>query len=212
MDNAGLPGDPLQLEAVDRAIRISDLEQQVEALGGGVVHTTDACPPELHEAFLRNIIHIETRPLECRFNMLVEAGVELPAAETLNDSDLHAKLWEVVHSLAARDVYLERTDHLSDRELYERLWSDLLREAVPILPAGSGWVCHLDILGGCSEEDLQLSLRYYDDEKQRERWAKDFPEDVIPPHEDPPFQRDRLLPKPVFPDFAGGDEDSNESE
>lgn len=72
-----------------------------------------------------------------------------------------------------------------------------------MMPAGSGWINLIDILGGCSEEDIKLSQRYYDDEETRRRWAEDFPEDVIPPREDPPFQRDKLLPRP--PEARTGD-------
>ena len=62
------------------------------------------------------------------------------------------------------------------------------------MKAGSGWVNHIDVIGGGSEEDIEIGLRYYDTEEQRGHWAKDFPDDVIPPHEAPPFDRDRHLP------------------
>ena len=101
----------------------------------------------------------------------------------------------MINSLAGMDTFLCNTNHLSDRQLYEHLWTDTLREETPLMPPGSGWVNHLDMIGGCSEEDIQIGLRYYDDEEHRQQWARDFPGDVIPPHEDPPFDRDRLLPQ-----------------
>ena len=190
------PRDPLNLEAVDRAIRINNLEEELQHLGMESMGMSDECSPAEHEAFLKSIRDFETAPLSTQFEALEREGVELPSPDSMNDADLHAKLWEIIHALAKRDVYFYRTDHLSDRELYVHLWSDCLREETAIMPAGSGWINHLDILGGCSEQDIELSLRYYDDEETRQQWAKDFPDDVIPPHEDPPFQRDRLLPKP----------------
>ena len=36
--------------------------------------------------------------------------------------------------------------------------------------------------GSGSDEDNQLYLKYYADEEWRERWHKDWPNDVIPPH------------------------------
>ena len=118
----------------------------------------------------------------------------------LDDAALTAKLWEVIHALARLGTFLENTDHLSDRELYAQLWQESLRESTPCLPPGSGWVCHLDLVGSGSDEDSDLYLRYYADERTREHWRGDFPEPEIPPHEDPPFDRDRLLPRP------GGDD------
>ncbi|HMN39523.1 MAG TPA: hypothetical protein PKE29_01670 [Phycisphaerales bacterium] len=202
MANSSLPPDPpdpLDLGPVDRAIRINEIEQRLEDMGAESMGVSGDCPPDIQEQFLSGVLAYETAPVSCQFDRLVQDGIELPSPDSLDEAALHAKLWEIVHALAARDVYLERTDHLSDRELYEHLWSDSLREEVPIMPAGSGWINHIDILGGCSEEDIQLAQRYYDDEETRRRWAEDFPDDTIPPHEDPPFQRDRLLPRPPEP-------------
>jgi len=39
--------------------------------------------------------------------------------------------------------------------------------------------------------------RYSADDRTRERWRRDFPKMKVPPHEDPPFQRDRMLPRPA---------------
>ena len=123
-------------------------------------------------------------------------GVEMPPADTLGDGELTAKLWEVIHALAARATYLYRTDHLGDRELYEHLTEESLHEPGPILHPSWGTSCTIDMLGGCSEEDLYLSRKYYEDEEERRFWAERFPEDDMPPHEVPPYDRDRHLPCP----------------
>ena len=59
--------------------------------------------------------------------------------------------------------------------------------------------CHLDLVGSGSEEDIALWLKYYADEETRVQWARDFPDMVVPPHENPPYDRDRQLPKPPPP-------------
>jgi hypothetical protein len=56
---------------------------------------------------------------------------------------------------------------------------------------------HLDILGGCSEEDLVLSMRYYANDTERKLWAAEFPDFRMPARERPPYDRDRLLPQPA---------------
>lgn len=189
------PDDPLDLDAADLEIRINELSERVKDIGMSSFHVSEDCPPDIHEQFLRNVLDYESAPVSSHFQQLIEAGIELPAPDRLDDAALHAKLWEVINALAAREVFLSRTDHMSDRQLYEHLWTDTLREEGPMMPPGSGWMCDLDMLGSCSEEDIQNSLRYYDDEEMRRRWAKDFPKDVIPPHEDPPYDRDRHLPR-----------------
>jgi hypothetical protein len=91
-------------------------------------------------------------------------------------------------------VFLSQTNHLTDRDLYSWLWHKGLRDEIPALPATPGSAWHLNVLGGCSEEDTALYLRYYADEEFRQHWLADFPDYVMPPHEEPPFDRDRFLP------------------
>lgn len=192
--------DPLGLEGVDREIRIEKLRREIDAVaGGGEMFSgkTADCDPKTEEAFLENVLALETHGFVCPFDTLTKDGLDLPAPEKLDDAVLTPKLWELIHQLAARRLFLHNTDHLSDRELYAWLWSDALREELMGfgLPFGN---CHLDVLGGCSEEDIILSMRYYSDDEERARWAKDFPDFPMPPKERPPYDRDRLLPKPEY--------------
>jgi hypothetical protein len=53
----------------------------------------------------------------------------------------------------------------------------------------------IDLTGSGSDEDNHVYLRYYADEKYRRDWANDWPDDTVPEHEDPPFDRDRYLPQ-----------------
>lgn len=134
------------------------------------------------------------------FDDLTAAGVALPPPDGLDDAQLTAKLWEVLDALALRRTFLHNTDHLSDRELYTELWNDLLREPfVPIsVPENVGqgfWF--IDLVGSGSEEHLFLNLKHYADDEQRRIWLEDWPDDPMPDHEDPPYDRDRLLPQPV---------------
>jgi hypothetical protein len=209
MSNEHDPKDPVDLDSVDRQIRINELEEKVKALGGGTHFVSEGCPPEMHEQFLENVLAYEEGPFTTHLAMLEKAGVTMPAPETLDDATLSKKLWEVIHALAELDTTVSRTDHLSDRELYAHLWSESLREETMEHQPGSGWMCHIDILGGCSEEDIENSLRYYESEEYRQRWVKDFPDYVLPAHVDPPYDRDRLLPggaRPELPELDEGED------
>jgi hypothetical protein len=177
--------------------RIEELKRRAEELCDGQmeVGTLDDCPAEIEESFWKYVVDYEEAPSTTHFQQLEMAGVSLPAPDSLNDEELTEKLWEIIHKLALLRVFIGQTNHLSDRELYKHLWTDSLREETKMLPptANSAW--HIEMLGGCSEEDNQLYLKYYADEDWRRQWHKDFPDDPIPAHEDPPYDRDRLLPK-----------------
>jgi hypothetical protein len=182
---------------IDQQIRINELREAAREAGGGEMTQWESpdCPPEIAEQFWSNVLAYETAEETCHFKRLEEAGVALPAPDTLTDAELSAKLWEVIHALARMNVFLSQTDHWSDRELYEHMWTETLREITMDLPPNSGWTHHIDFLSSGSDEDNELYLKYYADDQWREQWHKDFPNDTIPPHVDPPYDRDSKLPK-----------------
>jgi hypothetical protein len=122
-------------------------------------------------------------------------SVQLPEPDSLDDAAITKKLWEVIHAVAGIDVFISRTDHWNNRELYEHMWHDTLREIVVDLSLGSGWTHHIDFLSSGSDEDNQLFLKYYADDEWRQQWHRDFPNDVIPDHIDAPYNRDSKLPQ-----------------
>jgi hypothetical protein len=189
--------DPLNLNPVDREIRIEKLKQQLRELASGDVTfgRVSGCDSAVEEAFLEHVLAFESQTGVRPFDALTRAGLDLPPAERLDDPALTAKLWELIHALAGQRVFLDRTDHLSDRELYAWLRDDALREEYTGFGLASGW-WHVDVLGGCSEEDLILAMRYYASDKELARWAAEFPDFPMPPRKKPPYDRDRRLPQP----------------
>lgn len=132
------------------------------------------------------------RPLE----VLRAKGLVIPDEVSLDDDALHKKLWELIEAMAAIGMYLDSTDHMSDRELYQYLVTDaLVEETILSDDPRSAW--HLSPIGGGSEEDNEIYLRYYADDDIRSDWTKRFGE-PIPAKEPPPFDRDRLLPQHLF--------------
>jgi hypothetical protein len=184
----------------DRDKRIEDLKHRAEELCGGQMKmdSLDDYPAEAEEAFWKQLVDYEEAPWTTNFHQLERAGVSLPPPDSLPDQQLTAKLWEVIHKLALLRVFIEQTDHLSDRELYTHLWIDSLREETKALPPAANSAYHIQILGSGSEEDNELYLKYYAGDAERRHWHKDFPGDPIPAHEDPPYDRDRLMPKPDY--------------
>lgn len=176
--------------------RIEELKRRADELSGGQMEMSefDDCPAEVEEAFWENVVAYEEASWTTNFEQLEKAGISLPAPDSLDDAALTEKLWEVIRALALLRVFVEITNHLSDRELYTHLWTKSLREDAMVLPANSDAAWHLPMLGE-SDEDQQIYLKYYADERERQHWHAEFPEDPMPEHEDPPYDRDRLLPK-----------------
>ena len=192
--------DPNDLERIDQAIRINELKHEAEESAGGEMTAweSDDCPPDVSEQFWREVVAYEKAPWTSHFQQLAEAGVELPAPDSLDDARLTAKLWEIVNRLASMRVFLTQTNHLSDRDLYALLWGEVLHEATKAIPYDEFSACNIDLLTSGSEEDAYLYLKYYADEEWRRDWHEQFPEDEMPPHEDPPYERDRLLPQATY--------------
>ena len=92
-------------------------------------------------------------------------------------------------------MFLSQTNHLSDRELYLHLCDEALHEETLALPLDDETSCHIDLLSSGSAEDNFLYLMYYADKEWRQQWRESFPEDPIPAHKKPPYDRDRLLPR-----------------
>jgi len=185
--------------------RIEELKRHAEELCGGQmdVGNLDDCPAEVEEEFWKQLVEYEEAPWTTNFQELENAGVSLPSPDSLNDDEMTAKLWEVIQKLALLHVFIEETDHLNDRELYTHLWTESLREETKALPLTPYSACHIQMLGSGSEEHNLLYLKYYADEASRRHWHEEFPREPIPTHEDPPFDRDRFLPKPNYDPSVG---------
>jgi hypothetical protein len=187
------------LEFYTQEARIRMLKQRVEALVGTEATTFVApdAPLDIIEQFWRNVLEYEEKD-----QGLVPSAtlppLDFPDAATLTGDELHSLLWRKIEELAERRIFLEQTDHLSDRELYSALCSAEMKELTTQAVPDDGMV-GFDILGGYSEEDIELYLRYYADDLERDRWKGEWPNDPMPEKETPPFARDAKLPKPPMP-------------
>src|SRR4029079_13104740 len=129
------------------------------------------------------------------FNLLENSGVEIPSAEVLNEAGITFHLKRIVEEMASMGAYLLHTNHLSDRALYEYLYNDGLREEAVLFPENQSYAFMIDLTGSGSDDDNLIYLKYYADDDRRKKWAEDWPDDEIPEHENPPFDRDRHLPQ-----------------
>jgi hypothetical protein len=178
----------------DQEERIRKLRAELERLGGSIT-TLESMPPDMEEEFLRHVLEYETTEPISLLCLLKNSGLEVPAPDMLDEDAVKMKLKEVIERMASMGAYLLHTNHLSDRELYDYLYSDALREEAVLFPANPNYAYIIDLTGSDSNENNQTYLKYYAAEKDRVKWGHDWPGDKIPKHEDPPFDRDRFLPQ-----------------
>jgi hypothetical protein len=150
-----------------------------------------------YKEYERKMILFEEGPTTTHFEQLSGAGIQLPEPDSIAEADLKTKLWEVIAGLAKLRVFLDRTNHLNDRELYDKLWRDVLRKETPAIDE-IGFNTHVDLAPIGDDEETAAYLKYYADEDDRARWSKEFPGDQMLRHEDPPLNRDDLLPGPDY--------------
>jgi hypothetical protein len=174
--------------------RIAKLRREVEKLGGGTM-SLESMPADMEEEFLRHVLEYESAEPISLLRLLENSGLAVPPPDQFDDEHLAIKLKEIIERMASLGAYLLHTDHLSDRGLYEYLYQDGLREEAVLFPENPSYAYMIDLTGSGSEEDNQIYLKYYADEAYRRQWANDWPDDALPEHEAPPFDRDRFLPQ-----------------
>jgi len=178
----------------DQEERIAKLRQELEKLGGSTI-SLEPMPADIEEEFLRQVLEYETAEPVSLFRLLENTGLEIPAPDEIADEALARKLNEVVERMASVGAYLLHTNHLSDRELYHYLYFEGLREEAVLFPENPSYAYMIDLTGSGSDSDNQTYLKYYASNEHREQWARDWPADPMPEHEDPPLDRDRFLPQ-----------------
>lgn len=178
--------------------KIDEIEERLQQIAGGqmIAAEFDGLDAKTRRVFWERVLEFESAPLTTDFDRLVKAGVALPEPESLDDASLGTTLWDVIHALARMRVFLEDTNHLTDRELYTHLWHRSLRDEIPQQSDEDESVSYMQVLGADSEEGAYLYLKFYADEESRTEWQAEWPDYVMPSHQDPPYDRDRHLPRP----------------
>lgn len=174
--------------------RINKLRAELEKLGGST-STLESMPADMEEEFLRHVLDYETAEPVSLLRLLEHSGLEIPPPESLDDDALKIKLKQIIDRMASVGSYLLHTNHFSDRDLYDYLYHEALREETVLFPENPSYAYMIDLTGSGSEDDNQTYLKYYADAEYRRQWAHDWPNDPMPEHEEPPFDRDRFLPQ-----------------
>jgi len=164
----------------------------------GVIEPKTAAP-EAGRAFWEHTVAEETDDgvWTTHADELLKRGILLPDPARLSDAEISPLLQRIAATLAAMQVYLRHTDHLSDRDLYVQLTTETLRESRLIGGARPpACACILDLVGSQCGREAYLWLKHYATDTQREKWSTDNPGYVMPAREPAPCCRDAALPGP----------------
>ena len=114
-----------------------------------------------------------------------EPSLVMPHQGTLTDDQLQQQLYQVIGRLYEKNITLNMTEHLSDRQLYCLITRDILpaqEKQITDRSTPIRWQC----LDPVIEEETWL--RYYATQDDREMWAEETGL-RLPPRESYPFQR-----------------------
>ncbi len=179
-------------DEVEHLLRNAELRDELEPYFDESIRTVnvDELPTPVENEFLASMLAWERAPV-LPISQWFEPELKLPRPGTLDDDQLHERLWQAIHQLFERRIVLDFTDHLSDRELYCLIYRDILpcREKKIDVPDNYlHWDC-ADVGG-----DATTWLRYYATEEERRAWIEDVEDDEpLPAAEKPPYPR--LLPR-----------------
>jgi hypothetical protein len=189
---SGQPGDGGSTDMA-RRLRRDWLVKKIQELGGTVGVFPAEDPSELELEFLERTLAWETTPRSSNREWLKRRGLHFLPPFACDEVRLGAELPRLISALATARVFLYHTNHLSDRELYERLCREVLPAECPDDTRTEQDGFHWDFAGG--DGDAKTWLQYYASPAERREWQQDFPADALPPRKCAPFDRDRHLPQ-----------------
>ena len=178
---------------MDQDERIEQLKEEARRRGQMQSFGIEDLPKDVAEQFLKRVVAFESGPTTTDFNRLTADRVPLPPPDEVPNGDIGAILWRVIFGLAKLRVFLSRTNHLSDHELYCVLWHSVLREEVTVVPQEVTGAWHVDTPGDGPESENYLT--YYATEQEREQSRKDFPDLGLPARKPPLHDRDDDVPR-----------------
>lgn len=92
-------------------------------------------PSEPDKFYWTMVYDMEHAPSTTGRAQLLEFGiVPTPPQELQLSSELHDELWTIIEGLSKSGIYLINTDHLSDANLYARLYYRILDEPCRMMP------------------------------------------------------------------------------
>ena len=184
-----------QFDEVDHLLRNAELRDQIEPYVDEAICRVNvqAFSTAKENEFLASMLAWERAPV-LPINAWFEPPLSMPrpddfSTELEGEDALHKVLWETIYRLFEKRIVLEFTDHLSDRELYQLIFRDILpseEKKIADIDSYLHWDC------ADASRNPEIYLRYYASDQERLEWEEE--------HGYPPPQRirapnPRQLPK-----------------
>lgn len=155
-------------EDIEHLLRNAHLRDALEPYLDESVSFVDTrlMPTPKENEFLESMLAWERAPI-LPISQWFTPELVLPAPDTLDEQQLHEKLWETIGKLYDQRVVLEFTEHLSDRELYCLIYRDILPSPEKKIDLPKNFL-HWHCLDDCDDEEIWLT--YYASDIERQTW------------------------------------------
>lgn len=104
-------------------------------------------PQEPDEFYWTMVYDLEHAPTVTSRARLLEHGIiPVPPHELPDPTSLHDELWTIIEALSLVGIYLMNTGHLTDSDLYARLYYRILDEETRLMPPAAEAAEYIDCL------------------------------------------------------------------
>ena len=171
-------------EDVDEMLRNAELRSELEPYFDESISSVNVQHISLHSEneYLAAMLEWEMAPVVPIYRWF-EPELRPPHSSRLDDKDISKILGDIIASLYEKEIVLDFTDHLSDRELYQVICQDILPSREKKIDKRRGalhWDC--SYIGGVSDPTAWLT--YYAGDEDRDDWAERYglplPEKELP--------------------------------
>ena len=162
-----------QFDEVDHLLRNAELRDQIEPYVDEAICRVNvqAFSTAKENEFLASMLAWERAPV-LPINAWFEPPLSMPrpddfSTELEGEDALHKVLWETIYRLFEKRIVLEFTDHLSDRELYQLIFRDILpseEKKIADIDSYLHWDC------ADASRNPEIYLRYYASDQERLEW------------------------------------------
>lgn len=188
-----LPPNPPDADPVECLLRNAELRDQLDPLFDESIDAVDVgrMTTRVENDFLESMLDWERAPM-LPIGEWFDPQLTLADPDVLSDAEVTTRLSDTIAALYSKNVVLDFTDHLSDRQLYTLIRRDILPSYEKMLPRRSSYL-HWDCANTSS--DPETWLRYYASPEEREVWGDETGQEP-PPASQPPHRR-RLPSAPM---------------
>lgn len=160
-------------DEVDHLLRNAELRDQIEPYVDEAICRVNvqAFSTAKENEFLESMLAWERAPV-LPIVAWFDPPLSIPrpnnfAMDLEGEDSLHEVLWETVYRLFEKRVVLDFTDHLSDRELYQLIFRDILPSEEKKLEGTDSYL-HWDCADASRNPEIYLC--YYASDQERTEW------------------------------------------